>query len=72
MQLLQNEIEKRTKTNQSSSTSSNSSSCTPAIMFLLTSPSKQKTTPEKRKQNLLSSCFDNPRSSQSTVDEFAL
>ncbi|CAF1430148.1 unnamed protein product [Rotaria sordida] len=72
MQLLQNEIEKRTKTNQSSSSSSNSSSCTPVMMFLLTSSSKQTTTTEKRKQNLLSSCFDNPRSSTSTVDEFAL
>ncbi|CAF3325670.1 unnamed protein product [Rotaria sp. Silwood2] len=40
MQLLQNEIEKCTKTNQSSS--SNLSSCAPVMMFLPTSSSEEK------------------------------
>ncbi|CAF4470838.1 unnamed protein product [Rotaria sp. Silwood2] len=68
MQVLQKEIHKRTTANQSSS--SFDSSSTPITMSVLASSSEKKTT-EIRKKNLLSLCFDDPRSPTSTVDEFA-
>ncbi|CAF1392444.1 unnamed protein product [Rotaria sordida] len=68
MQVLQKEIHKRTTANQSSS--SFDSSSTSITMSALTSSSEKKTT-EIRKKNLLSLCFDDPRSPTSTVDEFS-
>jgi hypothetical protein len=69
MQLLQDEIEKRTKANQLCSSSSDSSSCTSTMISLPTSSSEEK--PSKtRKKNLLSLCFDDPRSPTSAIDEF--